>query len=269
MNETDVRFSSLDGLVLKGTLQLPTGNVRQMAVLVHGITTDREEDGFYTELANRLQRKGIGSLRFDFRGHGKSEGTYQGVTLSGVMNDIGAAIQQTRREPTGRDLGIILIGASFGGGLSAFWCSEHTDAISKLVLFNPLLDYAQRMLFSKPFWDGVELTNEGAKELNRKGWLPHGEFRMGRSLINELLYIRPFEKTASIKCPILTLHGDRDSSVPIEVARRYLLPNDRCSFVPIEGADHGFTSPGDEEGSSPDSTRFQNLVLQKVVDWVG
>lgn len=141
--------------------------------------------------------------------------------------------------------------------------------MSTLILLNPLLDYGLRMLYSKPFWNGTRLTDDGIKELAKKGWLPHGEFRMGRPLIDELPFIRPYEKMAGITCPILTIHGDRDSSVPIEIARRYGLPNKNCEFVAIEGAEHGFTYPDDENGTHPETIRFQNIVFSKILSWIG
>lgn len=255
---------------LKATLALATSKTRSLAVLVHGITTDRNEDGFYTEMARLLSNAGTSSLRFDLRGHGQSEGTYETLTLTGVMNDICAAVREIRNQLKAEiNLPLMLIAASFGGGLAAYWCSENQEEVSKLVLLNPLLDYAKRMLYSKPIWDGKGLTTDGVRMLNEKGWLPHFEFRMGRALINELIYIRPYEKMSSIKIPVLTIHGDHDSSVPFETAKKYALPNDKCEFFAVEGAEHGFMSLSDEIGDSPQTLRFQNLVFGKVVQWIG
>lgn len=267
MNEIDIEFSSLDGIKLRGTL-LTAEKKQSLSILVHGITTDRNEDGFYTDLANLLSKRGISSLRFDLRGHGKSEGRYEDVTLCGVINDVGAAVNELRKYLKS-DEKVSIIAASFGGGLAAYWCSEHISEVSKLVLLNPLLDYGKRMLYPKEFWNGTRLTDSGIKELAKKGWLPHGDFRMGRHLIDELPLIRPYEKMSAITCPILTIHGDRDSSVPIDIARQYGLPNASCEFMTIEGAEHGFTYPDDEDGTRPETIKFQNMVFEKISSWLG
>ena len=267
MGEVNIEFPSLDGVRLDGTLSIAE-NAQALSVLVHGITTDRNEDGFYTDLANLLSKQGISSLRFDLRGHGKSGSKYEEVTLCGIMNDIEAAVNEIHRSVKSDKKIISLIAASFSGGVAAHWCSEHLAEVSTLILLNPLLDYGLRMLYSKPFWNGTRLTDDGIKELNEKGWLPHGEFRMGRALIDELPFIRPYEKMAGITFPILTIHGDRDSSVPIEIARRYGLPNKNCQFVTIEGAEHGFTYPDDEDSTNPETGRFQKIVFDKILNWI-
>lgn len=49
-----------------------------MVLLMHGINADLTEDrssdkpGLFDLIVEGLSAKGIGSLRFDFRGHGKS-----------------------------------------------------------------------------------------------------------------------------------------------------------------------------------------------------
>ena len=70
--ETEVSFQSFDGLTLSGTFRdadqpsQPAG----WALLIHGITANREEWGFFTRLAARLASWNIASLRFDYRCHG-------------------------------------------------------------------------------------------------------------------------------------------------------------------------------------------------------
>ena len=43
-----------------------------LVVMSHGISTDKEEDGLYTEFAEHLLAPTFDSVRFDFRGHGDS-----------------------------------------------------------------------------------------------------------------------------------------------------------------------------------------------------
>jgi uncharacterized protein len=267
MKEIPITFHSMDGFRLEGTLGLPDGSIKYAVLLVHGITVDREEDGFYTEFSRRLDSIDAATFRFDLRCHGSSEGTYEQLTLAGVVNDINSAVQEIRKQISS-SIPLSIIAASFGAGLSVYWASEYANEINTLVLLNPLLDYGKRMLFAKPFWDKNRLTDEGAETLEKQGWLPHGEFRMGRALINELLYIKPYEKMSKLELPILTIHGDKDSMVPFDIAQKYATPNNKCSFLPIEGADHGFTHPDDEDFTHPATIQFRNKVFQKVLSWI-
>ena len=51
--EKEIIFHTKDGLLLKGTLRIPNVNIDHISLLVHGITVNREEDGFYTEMSKR------------------------------------------------------------------------------------------------------------------------------------------------------------------------------------------------------------------------
>ena len=265
--EKKTEFRSADGTALLGTLR-SVPSPRLGALFVHGITVDREEDGFYTRFAESLAGAGIASLRFDFRAHGKSEGRYEDLTLSGVINDIDSAYRTLSDSlPAGTPK--VVIAASFGGGLSACWALDNGRPPNGLVLLNPLLDYGKRMLFDKPFWEDGSLTQDGAADLRRIGWLPHGEFKIGRSLFNELFRIRPHERIKSLDVPMLAIHGSADSMVPYGIARDCVAECKDSEFVTVEGSDHGFTYPGDEDFEHPETERFRKGVIEKVVEWAG
>ena len=273
--EEDVGLRSMDGTALRGTLRTPP-HTRAGVLLVHGITADRDEDGFYAELAERLDGIGAASLRFDLRGHGKSGGGgYERVTLSGVINDIGCAygLLASRLPP---DAPAFVVAASFGGGLAACWAAAaeaghaaRGAAPAGLVLLNPLFDYGRRMLFDKPYWGEGGLTDDGLAALACRGWLEHGRFRTGPDMLNELLCIRPQDAVRDLGVPLLTLHGDADTMVPHDVSRRCTEEARDSEFVTIMGADHGFVHPDDEGYDHPDTVRFRDAVFGKVVSWIG
>lgn len=266
ITETEIAFQSTDGTKLSGTLRrMP--RPRLGVLLVHGITVDRDEDGFYTEFAGRLDALGATSLRFDLRAHGKSGGKYEDLTLSGVINDIDSAYRALSASlPQGSP--IVVAASSFGGGLSAYWASERPDSIRGVMLFNPLLDYAKRMIFDKEFWRDGALTEDGIRDLSGDGWLGHGEFRIGRPLLNELFHIRPQEKIKDLEVPLLTIHGDADSMVPYDTAKERTLECAGSEFVTVGGADHGFTRPGDEEFDHPETLRFREVVFERALEWI-
>jgi len=266
--EKQVSFQSSDGL-LRGTLRIPTTKINHMSLLVHGITVNREEDGFYTELSKRLASIGSASLRFDLTGHGSSQGSYEKITLTKVTNDIEMAYKELCTNLLPNDVPLNVISSSFGGGLSACWAERNQDKVRALILLNPLLEYGIHMLYSKPFWSNGNLTTKGIETLKNQGWLPHGEFRMGKEMIEELQQIKPHEIMQYLRMPVLTIHGDCDSVVSFDVAKKYSAPNKDSSFVPIHGADHGFSHPDDTDFTHPDTVKFHKMVFDKVVNWVG
>src|SRR4051794_33875117 len=92
----ETSFRTLDGLLLAGTLVEPTDPLVGAVVLVHGGGVTRDEGGFFVRLANGLGEAGLASLRFDLRGHGRSDGKQEELTLSAILNDIRTAIAHVR-----------------------------------------------------------------------------------------------------------------------------------------------------------------------------
>jgi pimeloyl-ACP methyl ester carboxylesterase len=114
LSENVVRVRTLDGLHLAATVVTPGGSPERGVVLVHGGGVTCEEGGFFTRLAAGLADAGVASLRFDLRGHGKSDGRQKDLTLTTILNDIRVALTSLR-DSTGAAR-LSLLGASFSGG---------------------------------------------------------------------------------------------------------------------------------------------------------
>ncbi|MCE7078647.1 alpha/beta hydrolase [Streptomyces sp. ST2-7A] len=268
MPTTDVSVRTLDGLHLAGTLVIPERPTHRAVVLVHGGGVTREEGGFFTRLAVGLREAGAASLRFDLRGHGRSEGRQEDLTLSAILNDIRVALEYTR-EVTGVGE-VTLLGASFGGGICAYYAARCPDKVSRLVLLNPQLDYKKRTIDSRPFWDNDRLEEEAARKLASEGFIQFTPtLRHGRPIFNEVFWLRPHEALGDVEAPTLIVHGTGDTLVPFESSKsavsRFRAP---CQLVEIEGAQHGFAAHDDPRYLDPRSREWQAFVIRTVADWV-
>ncbi|MFE3742771.1 alpha/beta hydrolase [Streptomyces sp. NPDC059134] len=260
-------FRSLDGLLLRGSVTHPAGTPRGVAVLVHGGGATREESGFFRRFAEGLAGAGIGSLRFDLRGHGESEGRQEDVTIAGILNDIRAATDHVR---TLMECGPVhLIGTSFGGGICAFFAANRPQEVKSLTLMNPLLNYKKRFIEDKPYWNSDRIDEREGAELAACGFLEHSPtFRLGRALLNEVFYLEPHRSLGGIESPTLIIHGTRDTFIPVESSRsavRSLKGESR--LLEIDGAQHGFAVHDDPEYLHPQTREWQALVIRSVVDW--
>jgi len=56
--------------------------------------------------------------------------------------------------------------------------------------------------------------------------------------------------------------------VSFEIAQKYSDSNNNSTFIIIDGADHGFTSPNDDNLSHPDTIHFRDIVFEKVINWI-
>jgi uncharacterized protein len=260
---------TLDGLRLAGTLIMPTGGAAERAVvLVHGGGVNREEGGFFTRLAAGLGEAGVASLRFDLRGHGDSEGRQEELTLAAILNDIKAALAQVREEAGVRRLS--LLGASFAGGVCAYYAARCAGELDRLVLLNPQLDYKSRTIDSRPYWTDGYLDDGMAQQLEEQGFIQFTPtLKHGRPILNEVFWFEVRAMLNQITAPTLVVHGTKDTFVPIEASRGAMnLFNTRHKLVEIEGAQHGFAVHDDPGYLNPQSQEWQAFVIRTVTDWV-
>jgi len=268
MDDALQSYHSLDGLNLKGSFKAaPKDKDRNLvALFVHGITADRDEGGFYADIANELAERGIGSLRFDLRSHGASEGEMEDLTLFGGLSDISAS-RSLLHGLTDENARIVIVAASFGGGLAVLHAAKHPP--TALVLLNPNLDYAANWL-GRPDSKSLPspLPAEMRDQLRVHKWAPRGEFRLSRAMINEVIHVRPADVMPTIACPALTVHGTKDSLVSYDIAQDSYRTAGPSEFLSIDGADHGFVVPGDETFKDPRTAEYRLDVVRRVLAWL-
>jgi len=268
-NTLEITVRSLDGLRLAGTAVVPTGRPVGAAVLVHGGGVTREEGGFYTRLAAGLAAAGIASLRFDFRAHGDSEGRPEDVTIAGIVNDIRAVMDQLQFL-LGDEAPINLIGASFGGGITAYAAARYPKRVRRLVLINPLLNYKKRFIDDKPYWHDDRIDEYAGAELTADGFLSHSPtFKLGRTLLNEVFHLQPHAALGAIEAPTLFIHGTRDTFIPVESSRwavNQIEPE--AKLIEIDGAQHGIAVPDDPHYRNPQTRAWQASVIETITTWL-
>jgi pimeloyl-ACP methyl ester carboxylesterase len=260
-------FRSADGLHLAGSMRLPSP-LTSVTVLVHGGGANRDEGGFFTRLATELASAGVASLRFDLRGHGDSEGTQEDLTLSGVVNDVRAAVEHARHLTGGAPVNVL--GASFSGGICGFYAAQFPAEVRRLVLLNPLVNYKKRFIDDKPYWTDGRIDEAAARELTQHGFLAHSPtFKLGRPLLNEVFYLRPDDMLSSIVTPTLVVHGTGDTFVPVESSRAAVSRiAGEARLLEIDGAQHGFAAHDDPQYLDPRTVQWQAFVVRSVAEWL-
>ena len=260
---------TMDGLHLASTLVMPAGpSSGRAVVLVHGGGVTREEGGFFTRLAAGLGEAGVASLRFDLRGHGESEGRQEELTLATILNDIRVAVAHVREAADVRR--ISLLGASFTGGICAYYAARCSSELDRLILLNPQLDYRWRTIDSRSYWVNGYLSDDMAQQLERQGFIQFTPtLRHGRPILNEAFWFEVRAVLQQITAPTLVVHGTKDTFVPIEASREAMnLFTIEHRLVEIEGAQHGFAVHDDPQYLNPQSQEWQAFVIRTVRDWI-
>ena len=207
----------------------------------HGLLASKDSIK-YIMLAEELNKLGISSLRFDFRGCGESDGRLTDSHISNRSEDLNAVVEHAINELGFSDLG--LFGSSMGGYLSFLEASHDTQVKALVSLSSP---YSMVELFnargierSRYEIDGVVFDGKFISDVRTHGVL-------GDEILN------------NIKCPVLIIHGDIDWLVPANHARRlFAAINTEKKLVIVRGGDHIFSFPN-----------HLTQVIKMSLDWFG
>ncbi len=220
---------------LQAVIQKPDlkpGQQCPMVVFCHGFGGTKEGPLFEL-ITDSLQKHGIASIRFDFNGHGESEGKFEEMTVPNEINDAKKVIEYVR------DLRyvskIALVGHSQGGVVASMTAGELGSDISAVVLMAPaavLRDDAIRgSTFGKQY---NPLDPPEYVEL----WGPQ---RLGRNYIKTACSLPIYETAANYHGPALIIHGNGDRIVPYTYGLRFHQQWKGSEYVLQEYFDHGFS----------------------------
>lgn len=199
-----------------------------MVIFCHGFKGNLHYP-LWAPIISQLNAHGIGALRFDFNGSGKSAGEFMNMTVPNEIDDLMNVISWLRSQPfTGT---ISLVGHSQGGVVVGMAAGECGEQIASLVLMSAaavLRDDALRGNTQGSTYDPWHLDKE---------WYPLAEtFKLGRQYIQSAMNLPIYQTTAKYKGPALIINGMADQVVPYTYAQRYkeVLPQGKLIIIPGE-----------------------------------
>ena len=230
----------------------PAQKTEEIVLLIHGFMSHKNSET-NQELAKRLGKKGIATIRFDLFGHGESDGLLQHLTLSRCLHQVDGVM--TWIQSNGY-LKVSLVGSSFGGLIAIHTAGKYPH-LHRLALKCPVSNYPR-------IWQG-RLAREGMLRWKKEGVIAFltedGKAKLDYSYYEDLLRYDAYSVAAQIKTPTLVVHGDADLDVPSEQTIRLFdtlrLPNEKKQLMIIPGADHAFSQQED----------FQKMISH-IDDWI-
>ncbi len=227
----NIHFENSKGDTLVGILT-KTNNKDWILIMAHGFSSNKNTKNF-VKLSEMLDEKDVSTLRFDFWGHGESEGKFENITISEAVDDILSAITFVKGLGY-RKIG--LLGSSFGG-ISSIIASSKTSELSFLALKSPVSDYweIEREKYTKEELDDWKI--EGFKEYEDDGKF----MKLRYSFIADLDNNNAYKAAKNIKIPTLIVHGDLDGDVPYSQSQKLVSILSNAQLVTINGANHRYT----------------------------
>jgi len=222
-----ITFKNKEGLKLVGILDRPKNKTKTCIILCHGRSGRKNEQGLVL-LADGLVKAGFSTFRFDFRGHGESEGKDYEMTISGEKKDLEAAYGLLIKKGYNK---FGLLATSFAGVVVSYFSPKHKK-IRALTLLCTRLDFSS---YYKSY-----IGKKEEKLLKSQGFIQmSNNFRGGKKLFEETLKVNPIIELRKLNIPIMFVHGDKDSYVPYKESVKYSKEL-KAKLVTINGGQHFF-----------------------------
>lgn len=188
-------------------------------------------------LAERARAEGRAFLRFDYAGHGASEGDFLTLGIGDWLSDATAMLDGLTRGPQ------VLVGSSMGGWIALLLARARPDRVKALVGIAAAPDFTA---------DAMEaaMTPAQAADLARQGFYlepsdydPAG-YQISRALLDQGRAHLVLRTPLDLPFPVRLLQGSADTDVPPAVAARLFdhLRGPDVRLTLVKDADHRFSS---------------------------
>jgi alpha/beta superfamily hydrolase/peroxiredoxin len=225
---------------LKALIQKPAlqpGEQCPMVIFCHGFSGTK--DGPLFELiCDTLQAHGVASIRFDFNGHGESEGEFKDMTVPNEIEDakkVVAYVSDLRYVSS-----LAIVGHSQGGVVAAMTAGQLSEELGE-----PAFKAVALMAPAAVLRDDAIRGSTMGKSYNPfdpgeyvELW---GGLKLGGKYIRTAFNLPIYETAAKYLGPALIVHGNADRVVPYTYGERFHQIWPKSELVIQEYFDHGFS----------------------------
>jgi pimeloyl-ACP methyl ester carboxylesterase len=233
--ETTGRLDRGDGVELAWARQQGSSPT---VVFLAGFRSDMTGDKA-TALASFCAGRGQAMLRFDYAGHGSSDGRFEDGTIGRWTDDALAVIDRQTDGP------LVLVGSSMGGWIALLAALARPLRVAGLIGIAAAPDFTEALM-----WEAMTFEERGA--LMRNGVLDvpsqyGAPYPVTRALIEDGRARLLLNEPIAIDCPVRLLHGQRDPDVPWEMALRIAeqLTSQDVQVILVKDGDHRLSRPHD------------------------
>lgn len=251
---TDWTIPGSDGQPIYGNTHHPVCEASGVLICCHGFKGYKDY-GFFPLLCDQAAERGLIAHRFNFSHSGMTNAyetfehpeRFEKDTWGRQQDDLAQVFEEVAAQ---HGLPCVVFGHSRGGVTSTLFAGRNTKSHPAGLITAAAPDYACKM---------DDLVKD---QLRAEGRLLSPSGRTGQKLYVGLDWLEEIERdpefydpvlaAAQVKCPMLTLHGDEDDTVPAQCAEQLheaATPNSTLEI--IEGANHVFTCPNPVPADTP------------------
>ncbi len=236
---TSVQFFSLnDDQKLAYHYSPPTSDSVPTVVFLGGFMSDMT-GGKATHLETHCITTGYGYLRFDYLGHGASDGDFTDGTISGWVNNAFDIIAGVTSGP------LVLIGSSMGGWITMLVAPRLGRRVKAFIGIAAAPDFTQKMMLPAfTIQQLVELRDKGETLMPNDYDEP---YIITRALIDDGGANQVLDGAIEMDMPVHLLQGTEDTSVPTDWPEKIKakLTSDDIEITLVDGGDHSLSSDVD------------------------
>jgi pimeloyl-ACP methyl ester carboxylesterase len=200
-------------------------------------------------LADWAAQRGRACVRFDYSGHGESEGAFTDGTIGRWLDESLVVFDACCRGPQ------VLVGSSMGGWLALLMVralrsrrEPGAATVAGLVLIAPAIDFTEELMW-KRFTPDIRRELETTGVWERPSQYSPGSYLVTRQLIEDGRNHLLLGDMIETGCPVRILQGVMDPDVPWQHAKA-LIARFACDDVVltlVKDGDHRLSRPEDIE----------------------
>lgn len=201
-------------------------------------------------LEEKCKERGQAYVRFDYRGHGESEGVFEESCIGEWAEDAAEIIDHCT------DGSVMLVGSSMGGWISLLLAYQKRIQLHSLIGLAAAPDFTTWMEEAMSDEQQAQLENQGYFDLPNDYDQP---YKITKKLIEDGRQNTLLDKDLEIKAPVRLLQGIKDTDVEWQTAHRIknAISSDDVEVILLEEADHRL--------SSADQLEILNQVIENLL----
>ena len=205
-------------------------------IFIHGLNSDM--NGAKALTIERYAKKNkLNFIRFDCRGHGKSDGKFEEFTMSDWRKDLLDIIDNVAKGPQ------ILIGSSMGGWLMMLAAKARPQRIKGMIGLAAAPDFGKDLYNALNKKNRKEIMTKGITQYTSYGF----SYYLTKKFFIEAEKNRVLKKSFHFTKPVILIHGLKDNVVREDVPRKILkkVTGGNVNIIYLKESDHRLSSVTD------------------------